>query len=177
VTPTFIDAAGGQPVAPVDGRSFLPVLLGKADRHKEQVFGIMTTRGIINGTDAYAIRSVREERYKLIWNLHHQSKFTNACTQMPLFQSMVAKASKGDAMAQRLVNAYHHRPEIELYDLKKDPLEMNNLAGQTGSAVHIKRLRGKLEAWMKAQGDQGAETELNARERQGRRNKKEPKKK
>ncbi len=177
VTPTFIDAAGGKPVAPVDGRSFLPVLLGKTDRHKEQVFGIMTTRGIINGTDAYAIRSVREERYKLIWNLHHQSKFTNACTQMPLFQSMIAMASKGDAMAQRLVNAYHHRPEIELYDLKKDPLEMNNLAGQTGTAVHIKRLRGKLEAWMKAQGDQGAETELNARERQGRRNKKEPKKK
>jgi hypothetical protein len=55
---------------------------------------------------------------------------------------------------------------------------MTNLAGQTGSEPHIKRLRGKLEAWMKAQGDKGVETELKARERQGRgRNKKNPKKK
>ena len=99
VTPTFIDAAGGQPVAPVDGRSFLPVLEERAQRHKEQVFGIMTTRGIINGTDAYAIRSVREERYKLIVNLNHESKFTNACTKMPLFLSMVEKAKAGDATA------------------------------------------------------------------------------
>ena len=178
VTPTFIDAAGGQPVAPVDGRSFLPVLLGRADRHKEQVFGIMTTRGIINGTDAYAIRSVREERYKLILNLNHKSKFTNACTKMPLFQSMVAKAAAGDATAKRLVNAYHHRPAMELYDLQKDPLEMNNIAGQSGSEAHIKRLRGKLEAWMTEQGDKGVETELKARERQGGgRKKKNPKKK
>ena len=103
VTSTFIDAAGGQPVAPVDGRSFLPVLLSRTDRHKEQVFGIMTTRGIINGTDAYAIRSVREERYKLILNLNHESKFTNACTKMPLFLSMVEKAKAGDPTARRLV--------------------------------------------------------------------------
>jgi len=178
VTPTFIDAAGGKPVAPVDGRSFLPVLLGKADRHKKQVFGIMTTRGINNGTDAYAIRSVREERFKLILNLNHESKFINACTKMPLFQSMVAKVATGDATAKRLVNAYHHRPAVELYDLEKDPLEMNNLAGQAGTETHVKRLRSKLEAWMKAQGDKGVETEMKAGERQGRgRNKKNPKKK
>ena len=178
VTPTFIDVAGGKPVAPVDGRSFLPVLLGKADRHKKQVFGIMTTRGINNGTDAYAIRSVREERFKLILNLNHESKFINACTKMPLFQSMVAKAATGDATAKRLVNAYHHRSAVELYDLEKDPLEMNNLAGQAGTEAHVKRLRGKLEAWMKAQGDKGVETEMKAGERQGRgRNKKNPKKK
>ena len=65
VTPTFIDAAGGQAVKGLDGKSFLPVLMGEAKRHKENVFGIMTTRGINNGTDAFAIRSVRDERYKL----------------------------------------------------------------------------------------------------------------
>ena len=178
VTPTFIDVAGGKPIAPLDGRSFLPVLRGKATEHKQHVFGIMTTRGINNGTDAFAIRSVRDTRYKLILNLNHESKFTNACTKMPLFQSMIAKAAAGDATAKRLVHAYHHRPAVELFDLKTDPLEMTNLAGQTGSEPHIKRLRGKLEAWMKAQGDKGVETELKARERQGRgRNKKNPKKK
>ena len=178
VTPTFVDVASGQPVAPMDGRSFLPVLEGRTQKHKEQVFGIMTTRGIINGTDAYAIRSVREERYKLIVNLNHESKFTNACTKMPLFLSMVEKAKAGDATARRLVDAYHHRPAVELYDLKTDPLEMTNLAGRPGSDAHIKRLRSKLEAWMKEQGDKGVETELKARERQGGgRKKNNPKKK
>ena len=177
VASTFIDAAGGQPVTPVDGRSFLPVLRGKADTHKEHVFGIMTTRGIINGTDAYAIRSVRDTRYKLILNLNHKSKFTNACTKSPAFQSMVAKAAAGDTTAKRLVHAYQHRPAVELFDMEKDPLEMNNLSGNTDYQKHVTRLRAKLEGWMKTQGDQGVETELKARERQGGRKKKNPKKK
>ena len=173
VTPTFIDVAGGEPVSPVDGRSFLSVLSGESETHKRHVFGIMTTHGIINGTDAYAIRSVRDTRYKLILNLNHQSKFTNACTRSPAFQSMVAKAKTGDATARRLVHAYQNRPAVELYDMQKDPLELANIAGQTGTEKHIIRLRSKLEAWMKSQGDQGVETELKASERQGakRRNK------
>jgi len=168
VTPTFIDVAGGKPIVPLDGRSFLPVLRGKADTHKDFVYGIMTTRGIINGTDAFAIRSVRDTRYKLILNLNHESKFTNACTKSPMFQSMIAKAKSGDATAKRLVHAYHHRPAVELFDMKSDPLEMANLAGQSDTQKIEMRLRQKLAAWMKAQGDQGVETELKARERQGR---------
>jgi uncharacterized sulfatase len=177
VASTFIDVAGGQPVAPVDGRSFLPVLRGKAGTHKEHVFGIMTTRGIINGTDAFAIRSVRDTRYKLILNLNHKSKFTNACTKSPAFQSMIAKAAAGDTTAKRLVHAYQHRPAVELFDMEKDPLEMSNLSGNADYQKHVTRLRAKLEGWMKTQGDQGVETELKARERQGGRKKKNPKKK
>ena len=178
VTPTFIDAAGGKAVEGLDGKSFLPVLRSETQTHKQHVFGIMTTRGIINGTDAFAIRSVRGTRYKLILNLNHESKFTNACTKSPAFKSMVAKAAAGDATAKRLVHAYHHRPAVELFDMKTDPLELTNLAGQTDLKKVETRLRAKLAEWMKAQGDGGVETELKARERQGRgRNKKNPKKK
>ena len=58
--------------------------------------------------------------------------------------------------------------------MEKDPLEMNNLSGHSDYQKHVSRLRTKLKAWMKDQGDQGVETELKARERQGgnRRNKK-----
>jgi N-sulfoglucosamine sulfohydrolase len=168
VTPTFIDAAAGKAVNGLDGKSFLPVLRGETQTHKQHVFGIMTTRGIINGTDAFAIRSVRGMRYKLILNLNHESKFTNACTKSPAFKSMVAKAATGDATAKRLVHDYHHRPAVELFDLKTDPLEMSNLAGQTDLKKVQINLRAKLEAWMKAQGDEGVATELKAKERQGR---------
>jgi uncharacterized sulfatase len=168
VTPTFIDAAAGKAVNGLDGKSFLPVLRGETQTHKQHVFGIMTTRGIINGTDAFAIRSVRGMRYKLILNLNHESKFTNACTKSPAFKSMVAKAATGDATAKRLVHDYHHRPAVELFDLKTDPLEMSNLAGQTDLKKVQINLRAKLEAWMKAQGDEGVATELKSKERQGR---------
>lgn len=167
VTPTFIDIAGGKPVAPVDGKSFLPVLLGEAFSHKDYVFGIMTTNGIINGTPAYAIRSVRGLRYKLILNLNHESQFTNACTKSREFVSMVAKAKAGDATAKRLVHAYHWRPAVEFFDLEKDPLEMENLAGKPEYAGEIANLRQKLDVWMENQGDKGVETELRAKERQG----------
>ena len=177
VTPTFIDVAGGKPVSKLDGRSFLPVLTGEANTHKQHVYGIMTTKGIINGTPAYAIRSVRDTRYKLILNLNHASKFTNACTRSKEFQSMVAKAETGDAAAKKLVHAYHHRPAVEFFDLEADPLEMDNLADQSRHAKRIASLRGKLEAWMQEQGDLGVETELKAGERQGGGRKKKPRKK
>lgn len=68
VTPTFIQAAGGQPPKDLDGRSFLPVLTGAATTHRSYVYGIHTNLGIIGG-EPYPIRSVRDDRYKLIRNL------------------------------------------------------------------------------------------------------------
>ena len=58
--PTLIDAAEGEPIDGLDGRSFLPVLLGDTDEHNEVVYGVHTTRGIIAGTPGgYPIRSIR----------------------------------------------------------------------------------------------------------------------
>ncbi len=167
VTPTFVAAAGGMPAPVLDGKSFLSVLTGQTDRHKEYAYGIMTTRGIINGSDAFGIRAVRSSQYRLIWNLHHETKFTNACTQSPYFQSMVARAESGDKKAKELVEKYQYRPEFELYDCNTDPLEMNNLAENSEYATVVNKLKGKLQEWMVSQGDQGSETEIEAILHQG----------
>ncbi|MFK8110581.1 MAG: sulfatase, partial [Rubripirellula sp.] len=127
ILPTFVEAAGGTPDASLDGKSFIGVLAGQTNTHKAFSYGLMTTRGIINGSDAYGIRSIRGWRYRLIWNLNHENKFTNACSSSDYFQSMVAKANTGDGTAQRLVNKYHHRPEFELYDCKQDPDNLNDV--------------------------------------------------
>lgn len=168
IAPTFVDVAGGEPAAVLDGESFLPVLTGERDRHKEFTFGEMTTRGIINGSDAYAIRTVRDDRYRLIWNLNHETKFTNACTSAGYFKSMVKAAEDGDAQARELVDRYHYRPEWELYDCQSDPLEMKNLASDPAQAERIAGLKQQLLAWMDDQGDRGIETELDALQHQGR---------
>lgn len=159
--PTFIEAAGGEADRQIDGKSLLGVLAGN-EHHKDYVFGEMTTRGINDGSDYFGIRSVRSSQYKYIWNFTPEMEFKNACTTSPEFQSWVALARQGDASAQKLVDRYRHRPEIELYDVRNDPLEMNNLAADPEFAEIQATLRGKLDAWMKHCHDQGQATEMQA---------------
>ncbi|MFT5495622.1 MAG: N-sulfoglucosamine sulfohydrolase [Kiritimatiellia bacterium] len=172
VLPTFVEAAGGTPDPVLEGKSLLPVFRGETDHHKDHVYGIMTTRGIINGSDTYGIRSVRSDRFKLIVNLTPDIKFTNACSKSKTFQSWVRKAEAGDADAADKVRRYHHRPAVELYDVKKDWYEWKNLADHPEYAEVKAELQAKLDAWMKQQGDLGQETELAAREHQHRGRKK-----
>ncbi|NQU25330.1 MAG: DUF4976 domain-containing protein [Candidatus Nealsonbacteria bacterium] len=163
-----------------DGRSFLPVLLGKTDTHQDVVYGAHTTRGIINGSPSYPIRSIRTPTHKLIWNLQHDAAFQNVLTGGrdggAYWLSWIEKA-KTDATAARFVNDYQRRPEFELYDLAADPYELNNLADDPANRKLRDALYTQLQAWMKQQGDQGIPTELKAKERQGRAEKKPPKEK
>ncbi|MFC1766703.1 sulfatase [Planctomycetota bacterium] len=158
VLPTMIEAAGGTPAPILDGKSLLPVFAGK-QRHKEYVFGEMTTRGIINGSETYGIRSVRSERFKYIWNFTPEITFQNACTNSKEFKSWQQQAQAGDTHAMDLVQRYTFRPGVELYDVLKDPLEMNNLAANPEYEAIKAELRTQLLAWMEACGDQGQETE------------------
>ena len=177
VLPTFLDAAKFNIPKVLEGQSFLPVLLGNKHAHKEYVYGLMTTKGINNGSENYGIRSVRDERYKYIWNFTPDVEFQNACTQSMVFKSWIKKAQSGDADAKDKVNRYQWRPEIEIYDLEKDPYEWNNLAGKSEVKTIQQRLSNALKKWMKSQGDLGQETEMAALERQRRGKKKGAKKK
>ncbi|HID23205.1 MAG TPA: heparan N-sulfatase, partial [Planctomycetaceae bacterium] len=67
VLPTLVDAAAGNPEAgQFDGRSFLPVLLGRADQHRRYTYGIHNN---VPEGPPYPIRSVFDGRYRYIRNL------------------------------------------------------------------------------------------------------------
>ncbi len=179
VVPTLVEAAGGNPAKidtgrpggpdggrGFDGRSFLGVLLGETDSHHDHVYGAHTTRGIINGSECYPIRSVRSRTHKYIRNLNHEVRFENALTGNRPGGILASWAAMGGAAAER-AKAYQVRPAEELYDLAKDPYELNNLAGDPELADVKAALSGKLDAWMTQQGDEGNVTELKAKERQG----------
>ncbi len=172
VLPTFLDAARQDRPDVLDGRSFLPVLTGKATKHKDFVFGLMTTRGINNGSDHFGIRSVRSDKYKYIVNLTPEVTFKNACVKSPSFASWKAKAEAGDAAAAEIVRRYQHRPAEELYDVTADVLEWKNLADDPKLAEVKSELKSQLALWMRTQGDKGAQTEMEALEHQGRGRKK-----
>ncbi len=163
VLPTLLEAAGGKPLKNLDGRSFLNVLTGESQQHNDYVYGVHTTRGIIHGSKCYPVRSIRSRTHKLILNLNHTTTFENTLTHNTdaggYWQSWVEKA-KTDPAAAKLVNAYQHRPAVELYDVTADPYELKNLAGDPSLADIQQKLHEKLEAWMKQQGDEGVATEL-----------------
>lgn len=165
LVPTLLDAAAGKTIDGLDGRSFLPVLQGETDGHRDVVYGVHTTQGIINATTTgYPVRSARDRRFKYIRNPNHEAAFENWVTtgNFPTWNSWVEKA-KTDPQAARLVDRYQHRPLEELYDMQADPFELNNLAADPSHAAKKAELAARLDAWMKQQGDLGLETELLAR--------------
>jgi N-sulfoglucosamine sulfohydrolase len=166
LVPTLLAAAGV--VAPdiLDGKSFLPVLRGESDEHKQYAYGLQTTRGVINGSEHYGIRSVRSEQFRYIRNLSPEVEFQNIVFRSESFKSWQAAAARGDHRAAALVHRYSNRPAVELYDCVNDPWNEQNLAQQPEHKQVLHTLSAKLDAWMAQQGDLGQATELAAKERQ-----------
>lgn len=164
VVPTFVEAAGGDPgLLDLDGESFLDVLTGDADRHHEYAYSMQTSSGIYYGPEAFGIRSVRDERFRLIWNVNPENRFSNMVTRgFDWWESWVAEAESGDPFAKWRVRRYQERPEFELYDHVSDPFELNNQADNPDYRHVFERLKVVLDDWMEQQGDEGAATEREA---------------
>jgi len=164
ILPTLLHTATEkQPRHDFDGRSFLDVLTGKTTVHRKHVFGIQTSKGIGGGPKAYGIRTIRNQRYRLIWNLNWESEFQNGVTRrFAPYASWKQKADKGDAFAQEQWHRYRKRPQFELYDLEQDPFELNNLAESDAQKSRLRKMHALLEDWMSQQGDKGIATELDA---------------
>ena len=170
VTPTLVEAAGGtlEPGA-CDGMSFLPLLRGKElEQPRKYVFGAFTNCRIIDNRErVYPIRSVRDRQFSLIYNPNHESITSNVSLSqalkmiqeenagsksLNLAASWVPRAKK-DNRAKALVHKLHHRPEYELYDLSKDPFELENKADDPSHKKTLARLKKALHAKLTKLGD------------------------
>lgn len=161
ILPTFLEAAGGEPPEGISGRSFLGPLRGAEGEHRQQVFVSHSGDGKMN---QYPLRAVRSRDWKYIRNLdpgaeHHTHVDKAAAGDGRSYWDSWVEEAKGSPGAAAVVARYHRRPAEELYDLKADPWELENLAADPAHAATLEALRADLDAWMKAQGDEGLETE------------------
>ncbi|MGE0757638.1 MAG: hypothetical protein AB7O38_11480, partial [Pirellulaceae bacterium] len=152
---------GGDVPGGIDGRSFLPVLRGERDAHRDAIFTTHNNDGRMN---IYPIRSVRTAEFKYIQNLHADWAHTTHIDQgggsgdgWRYFLEWSALA-KSDRRAAAVVQRYNQRPSDELYDLRRDPHEQHNLAGDPAHAAVLKQLSDRLADWRQQQGDTGQVT-------------------
>jgi len=155
ILPTLVEVAGGTPPADIDGRSFLGVLKGEKDKHRDRIFATHSGDGNKN---IYPIRAIRTSGWKYIINLHPEYAYTThidlvlALHSCAYWTTWVEKA-KTDPKAKEIVDRYYKRPKEELYYLKNDPHEQSNLASNPEHTEVLQKLRQQLACWMKEQGD------------------------
>lgn len=156
VLPTLVDAVGGELSNNFDGSSFLNVLKGENDKHREYAYFMHNN---VPEGPSYPIRSVTDGTYHYIRNLDSEKIYIekHLMSRMPLnnyWPSWVFESAENE-QTLGLVNRYMRRPYKELYNLKTDPNELLNLAEKKDLITIKMELEKELDKWMKAQGDPG----------------------
>ena len=142
VLPTFMDIAGGKVPENIDGKSFLSILKGNDVAVNKYVYGVRTNQNILN-SEIFPSRMIRDKRYKYIRNFNSLEVVEQNLTGKP----------NVDYFIKRGANKFKNEPFEELYDLKNDPFEQNNLANNPEFKLMKKQLSTDMFTWMKAQGD------------------------
>lgn len=107
------------------------------------------------------IRAIRTQNFKYIRNyLPHvpylQPQYRD---RWPLTKEYKALGKAGKLTAAQMLFLADKRPTEELYDLRVDPHEIHNLAGNTGSETDLARLSGLMDLWIESSGDKGLDEE------------------
>ncbi|MDN5200314.1 sulfatase [Fulvivirgaceae bacterium BMA10] len=124
---------------------------------RNQVFGAADR----TGETFFKSRSVRSGDLKYIRNYHHDFSVNETATAYrkanhPIYHLLNILKDRGelDAYQSRLLQPMD--PE-ELYDLKNDPYELNNLATQSEWTEKLESMRVLLDHWMEQIDDKGTE--------------------
>jgi uncharacterized sulfatase len=157
VLPTLIEAAGGTVnPADFDGTSFLPVLLGKKDTHRQYTYAMHNN---VPEGPPYPIRSIRDAEFRYIRNLtpdeiYIERHIMGVEAHNPYWAKWMYMSGEKE-QAYDLIKRYMRRPAEQLYHTAKDPYEMTNLADDPAYADVKARLSAELERWMQSQNDPG----------------------
>jgi N-sulfoglucosamine sulfohydrolase len=147
--PTFLTAAGMDLPKQLAGAPLQPLLQDAGVPWRDTLCAEFTSHG---PTGYFPRRSIRDARYKLILNLEAKSRgnpmpSVDGCPATR--QALAGPDGPGKAVHELTVKP----PEVELYDLSKDPSELRNLADDPALADVRARLLKELAAWRETTSD------------------------
>lgn len=169
--PTFLDAAGLKPLPEMTGLSLLGLLTGNTSRHRDKVFLERERHANVRRGDlGYPCRAVRTREFLYLRNLRPErwpAGDPEKYFAVGPFGDVDGSPTKDTILNQRdeaamsrfFRLAFDKRPAEELYDLLKDPDELNNVADRPGYASAKRKLRTELDRWMKETKDPRAVSE------------------
>jgi N-sulfoglucosamine sulfohydrolase len=157
IYPTILDAARVELPGRLHGRSLRPVL---ADAESPDWRGTLVAEFHFHGgSPFFPRRAITDGRFKLIHNLRpgqlSASPSVDGDRANVMAQQLSANHPARKAM-ERLMNP----PEWELYDLRDDPIEFDDLSDSPTLADEARRLKQALRDWQKRTEDPFADAEF-----------------
>jgi len=146
ITPTILEWAHVAAPGALAGKSILPILEQAQPKGWDRVFA---SHGFHEIQQYYPMRALRTREYAYIVNLAAPLEYPIAgdIASSPSWQAIVARPSVG--LGTRTLPAFLHRPAEELYDLRKDPDEVHNLAADPAHREVLDALREQMSRFRK----------------------------
>jgi arylsulfatase A-like enzyme len=171
LAPTLLEAAGLSAPAGMTGRSLMPLLAGQRQPGRDAVFLERERHANVRRGDlSYPARAIRTKDFLYIRNLR-PDRWPAGDPEMyfavgpfgdidggPSKDLLLARQSD-PAIGRYFALATAKRPAEELYDLRKDPGQIENVAMRPELAQAKKELRAALDKWMRDTGDPRATTD------------------
>ena len=146
--PTLLELVGCEPDPAMTGVSFAHTLLGEQGVGRKWVVAERAAHAEdlpVTTKDFDLIRAIITDRYKLIYNPVRDLGYWPVDFSYEPFWLDLVEQDRTEKLDRRWQALYFgERPMFELYDLKIDPQELNNLAGMAEFAEIEKELRNTL---------------------------------
>ncbi|XP_046662156.1 LOW QUALITY PROTEIN: N-sulphoglucosamine sulphohydrolase [Homalodisca vitripennis] len=129
------------------GQSLLPILIQERATDNEAVFASHSLHEV---TMYYPMRAIRTHDFKLIHNLNYLMPFPidQDFYLSPSFQDLLNRTQRERITAwYRSLKEYYYRPQWELFNIKADPEEVENLAYNVTFKDVVESLRRRLDSW------------------------------
>jgi arylsulfatase A-like enzyme len=165
VAPTVLEGAGLKPLGAMTGRTMLPLLRGASQPGRDRVF-IERERhaNVRRGDLSYPVRAIRTHDYLYIRNFRRDRWPAGDPEQYVAvgpFGDIDESPSKSlllDRQTDPTITSFFQlatakRSAEELYDLRHDPQQLENVSGRPKHRVAQQRLRAQLDRWMRETGD------------------------
>jgi arylsulfatase A-like enzyme len=165
--PTCLDLAGITPPAAMSMRSIKGLLLGATDASDRDVVFIERERhaNVRKGNLSYPIRAVRSRDFLYVRNLRpdrwpagdpdvfaiHGRPFGDVDTTQ--VKDFLLARQNDPAFARQFALIFGKRPAEELYDLRRDPQQINNVASDPAFSATLAEMRDRVDRWMKETAD------------------------
>jgi N-sulfoglucosamine sulfohydrolase len=157
IVPTLLDAAGLPTAKELPGKSLLPLLTNPSLPFRQYLY----TEKNVDQVDLYnPRRAVRDKQYKLIYSLLDSPRnivahrYLSAGPGSPLAGSPAMKELEtAPPLVRKIYNDWLMPNKVQLYDLKNDPWEFNDLSNDRKYAAVKKRLLDAIQKWQQATND------------------------